>query len=51
METRISSEIARAKAVAEEYRDRGYDVILEPLTQQLPDFLAGYTPDMIARGG
>ena len=37
-------------AVADSYRQRGYDVDVEPLGQALPPFLRGFQPDLIARG-
>ena len=36
--------------VAEDYRRRGYEVAVMPTGPSLPDFLAGYQPDIIARG-
>lgn len=41
----------RARALAEEYRSRGYEVIEVPSPEQLPDFLAGYRPDLLIRKG
>ncbi len=35
---------------AREYEGRGYRVVKEPDTTQLPDFLAGFRPDLIAYG-
>jgi hypothetical protein len=35
--------------VAEDYRRRGYDVVVMPEGPTLPTFLAGYQPDIIAR--
>lgn len=35
--------------VAEDYRRRGYDVQVQPGGPGLPEFLAGYQPDLIAR--
>ena len=35
--------------VAEDYRRRGYDVVIEPGGGDLPDFLESYRPDLIAR--
>jgi hypothetical protein len=34
--------------VAQEYRDRGYDVFVEPRDKNLPEFLAGTSPDLLA---
>jgi hypothetical protein len=41
----------RARALAEEYRSKGYEVIEMPAPEQLPDFLAGYHPDLLIRKG
>ena len=41
----------RARALAEEYRSKGYEVIEEPSPEQLPDFLSGYRPALIVRKG
>jgi len=38
-----------AAKVAEEYRRRGYQVVIAPTGPELPAFLAGYQPDLIAR--
>jgi hypothetical protein len=46
-----SLEKQRARAIAEEYRNQGYEVIEEPSPGQLPDFLAGYHPDILIRKG
>lgn len=35
---------------ARAYEGRGYRVVKEPDTTQLPDFLAGFRPDLIAYG-
>ena len=37
--------------VAEDYRARGYDVIIHPQSQQLPEPLADFQPDIVARKG
>ena len=34
--------------LAREYRKSGYEVVLKPNEQQLPDFIAPFRPDMIA---
>ena len=41
----------RIRALAEEYRSKDYEVIEEPAQEQLPDFLAGYHPDLLVRKG
>jgi uncharacterized protein YutE (UPF0331/DUF86 family) len=51
MEAVTSRERRRARAIAEEYRSRGYEVIEEPSPAQLPDFLSGYRPDLLVRKG
>jgi hypothetical protein len=51
MEAVTSPERQRARALAEEYRSRGYQVIEEPSPAQLPDFLSGYRPDLLVRKG
>src|SRR6266568_4860926 len=37
--------------IAEGYRRRGYDVLVEPRGKDLPPFLSDATPDLIARRG
>ena len=44
----ISAEKRRTRAIASDYRSRGYTVLEEPSPEQLPDFLAGYSPTMVA---
>jgi len=39
----------RLREIAREYRQRGYDVIVEPSADQLPGFLAPFRIDMLAR--
>ena len=51
MEATTSRERQRARAIAEEYRSRGYEVIEQPSPEQLPEFLAGYHPDVLVRKG
>jgi hypothetical protein len=41
MATKLPLERQRARAVAEEYRRKGYEVIEEPSPAQLPEFLSG----------
>ncbi len=48
MTTRPIESQAIAK-VAEDYRRRGYTVSIKPTGAELPDFLEGYQPDIIAR--
>src|SRR5262245_28060812 len=51
MESILSTEKQRAAAIADEYRRKGFEVIEEPSTEQLPDFLSGYHPDLLIRKG
>jgi hypothetical protein len=51
MATIGSLEKQRARAIAGEYRSKGYEVIEEPTQNQLPDFLSGYHPDLLVRKG
>lgn len=37
--------------IAEEYRSKGYDVLVEPSGRDLPRFLGDHQPDLIARRG
>lgn len=41
----------RLLKLAEEYRERGYEVSFHPNVEDLPDFLKSYRPDMIVRLG
>ena len=41
----------RLLKLAEEYRERGYEVLFHPNLEDLPDFLKSYRPDMIVRLG
>jgi hypothetical protein len=40
----------RLRSVASEYESQGYEVKLQPPPAELPDFLAGFEPDLIATG-
>jgi hypothetical protein len=51
MEAKTSRERQRARAIAEEYRSKGYEVIEQPSPEQLPEFLAGYRPDVLVQRG
>ena len=44
-------ELATLDQVAQQYRDEGYEVVLEPRGDALPPFLDGFQPDLIARRG
>lgn len=37
--------------LAEEYRDKGYEISVHPNPEDLPDFLKNFRPDMIVRRG
>ena len=41
------SERQRVQKVGQVYRDKGYDVLIEPQGDQLPDFLQAFRPDLI----
>lgn len=41
----------RLLQLAEEYRDKGYEISFHPNLEDLPDFLRNYRPDMIVRRG
>jgi len=51
MEVTSDRERQRVHNLAEEYRSKGYEVIEEPVSEQLPDFLVGYQPDLLIRRG
>jgi len=52
METPTANlERERLLKLAEEYREKGYEVFFHPNPEQLPDFLNKYRPDMIVRRG
>ncbi|KPL19906.1 MAG: hypothetical protein AMJ92_00010 [candidate division Zixibacteria bacterium SM23_81] len=40
----------KLREVAEDYKSRGYEVFIEPSPSDLPDFMAGFRPDLVARG-
>jgi hypothetical protein len=37
--------------VAQRYRDEGYQVVVRPFGEQIPPFIAGFQPDLIAIRG
>jgi len=51
MELVAPREQERLADVANEYRSRGYEVVLRPTSDQLPAFLQNFHPDLIARKG
>lgn len=52
METPTANlERERLLKLAEEYREKGYEVFFHPNSEELPDFLNKYRPDMIVRRG
>jgi REase_AHJR-like protein len=44
------SERDRLERIAADYQTQGYDVTVKPRADDLPDFLAGFAPDLIAAG-
>jgi uncharacterized protein YutE (UPF0331/DUF86 family) len=44
-----SQERERLLNIANEYRDKGYEVEFQPSPEDLPDFLKNYRPNLIAR--
>lgn len=48
MDPKTSREHTRLRELATEYRNLGYEVLIEPKPNQLPDFLQGIQPDMLA---
>jgi uncharacterized protein YutE (UPF0331/DUF86 family) len=40
----------KLQEIACEYEARGYEVVVEPGPEKLPEFLAGFHPDLVARG-
>jgi hypothetical protein len=40
----------KLQEIAADYQAQGYDVRIEPGLEELPGFLAGFHPDLIARG-
>jgi uncharacterized protein YutE (UPF0331/DUF86 family) len=44
-----SRERERLLTIANEYRDKGYEVEFQPSPEDLPDFLKNYRPNLIAR--
>ena len=49
--TARESEQQRIQKVGQVYRDKGYDVLMEPQGNQLPDFLQTFQPDLIVHKG
>ena len=49
--TARESERQRVQKVGQVYRDKGYDVLIEPQGNQLPDFLQAFRPDLIVHKG
>lgn len=45
-----AAERAELERVAEDYRARGYQVVVAPAANELPDFAREYPPDIVARG-
>lgn len=40
----------KLQEIAAEYQARGYEVLVEPGADKLPEFLASFRPDLVARG-
>src|SRR5690349_8796014 len=40
----------KLQEIAAEYQARGYEVLVEPGPEKLPEFLASFHPDLVARG-
>ena len=51
MEQISERERQRTLKLAEEYRGKGYEVIVSPTSEHLPDFLSGYHPDLLVKKG
>ncbi|MGH6906011.1 MAG: hypothetical protein ACREIR_25100 [Geminicoccaceae bacterium] len=52
METSMASAATRrVEQIAQEYKDKGYEVLVEPEAPQLPGSLAGFRPDLVVRRG
>lgn len=49
--TAHESERQRVQKVGQVYRDKGYEVLIAPRGDQLPDFLQTFRPDLIAHKG
>lgn len=47
----VNLERERLLQLAEDYRDKGYEIFFHPNPEDLPDFLRNYRPDMIVRRG
>lgn len=41
----------RTQEIADEWRSRGYEVAIGPTQEQLPPFLAGFSPDLLMKKG
>jgi REase_AHJR-like len=50
MRSTSERERRRLDSVASEYQERGYEVKVRPAAADLPDFMVGFEPDLIARG-
>ena len=51
MEQISARERQRTFNLAKEYQSKGYEVIVDPTSEQLPDFLSGYHPDLLVKKG
>ena len=42
-------ELQKIQAAAKDYREQGYEVIVHPMQEQLPEFLLGFHPDLLVK--
>ena len=47
----VNREREQLLKIAEEYRQKGYEILFPPNLEDLPDFLKSYRPDLIVRRG
>ena len=50
MSSTLERERRRLASVASEYQERGYEVKVQPTAADMPDFMVGFEPDLIATG-
>jgi hypothetical protein len=52
MQTSMASAATRrVEQIAQEYKDKGYEVLVEPEAEKLPGSLASFRPDLVVRRG
>src|SRR5688572_29529149 len=49
MHARTKNIEKRIKEIAKDYEDKGFSVIIDPKSSQLPQFLKDFQPDIIAK--